>query len=285
MSYLQAQSTDLNLPGTVTYAASFLKDSALNWWLRYQQEVADGKRQPFANWGAFKQEFINTFTPVKPDYDARNKLDRLLQTRSVFDYASRYNTLMLELPNMDEGDRVHFFIRGLKPEIRMHVTLHKPATLHEAVELAIQADGLLWGMQKGRKPPSYAPRPNLPMQRQPVDSGPTPMELGSMQHENADPAELHVVEGRRKPPKCFYCDRAGHRIADCQQRKIDEAKQRRIQSNKPPAQQQQRPPFKGRNGRPPSRRSTNLVARLMVWVSQRAPRRHHPGRLMTHVSR
>jgi hypothetical protein len=74
-TYLQAQSTDLNLPGTVTYAARRLKDSALNWWLRYQQEVAAGKRQPFANWGAFKQEFINTFTPVKPDYDARNKLD------------------------------------------------------------------------------------------------------------------------------------------------------------------------------------------------------------------
>lgn len=49
-TYLQAQSTDLNLPGTVAYAASFLKDSALNWWLCYQQEVAAGKRQPFANW-------------------------------------------------------------------------------------------------------------------------------------------------------------------------------------------------------------------------------------------
>jgi hypothetical protein len=199
----------------------------------------------FCELGSFKQEFINKFTPVKPDYDACNKLDRLSQTRSVFDYASRYNTLMLELPNMDDGDRVHFFIRGLKPEIRLHVTLHKPATLHEAVELAIQADGLLWGMQKGRKAPSYAPRPNLPMQRQPVDSGPTPTELGSMQYEDADMAEMHVVEGRRKPPKCYYCNCAGHRIADCQQRKIDEA------------QQQQRPPLKGRNGRPPSRRSTN----------------------------
>jgi hypothetical protein len=33
-TYLQAQNTDLNLPGTVTFAASFLKDAALNWWLR-----------------------------------------------------------------------------------------------------------------------------------------------------------------------------------------------------------------------------------------------------------
>lgn len=257
-TYLQAQNTDLNQPGTVTYAASFLKDSALNWWLRCQQEVAAGKRQPFATWGAFKQEFIDTFTPVKPDYDARNKLDRLSQTRSVFDYASRYNTLMLELPNMDEADRVHFFIRGLKPEIRMHVTLRKPATLHEAVELAIQADGLLWGMQKGRKPSDFAPRSNYSGQRQPMDSAPTPMELGSMEHEDDVPSEMYVMEGRRKVLRCYYCQRAGHRIADCMIKKKDEAKQRQGPAAKPLAQQQQqRPPFKGKFSKPPSRRPTN----------------------------
>jgi hypothetical protein len=255
-TYLQAQSTDLNLPSTVTYAASFLKDSALNWWLRCQQEVAAGKRRPFASWAAFKKEFIDMFTPVKPDYDARNKLDRLMQTRSVFDYASRFNTLMLELPNMDEADRVHFFIKGLKPEIRMHVTLHTPATLHEAVELAIQADGLLWGMHKGRKLPSYAPRPNFPVQRQRVDSGPTPMELGSMEPEEGGQAELHYVQGKRKAIKCFYCQRAGHRIADCRQRKIDEQRDRRAQPFEPPTQQQ-RQQFQSKEGKPPSRRSTN----------------------------
>ena len=233
-TYLQAQGTDLNLASTVAYAASFLKDSALNWWLRYQQEVATGKRQPFANWAAFKQEFIDMFTPVKPDYDARNKLDHLVQNRSVFDYASRYNTLMLELPNMDEADRVHFFIRGLKPEIRMHVTLRKPATLHEAVERAIQADGLLWSMHKGRKPPSYPQRPNFPVQRQHVDSSPTPMELGSMESEESGQAEFNYVQGKRKTIKCFYCQRAGHRAADCRKRMSDEKKKREAQ----PATQQ-----------------------------------------------
>jgi hypothetical protein len=129
---------------------------------------------------------------------------------------------MLELPNMDEADRVHFFIKGLKPEIRMHVTLHKPTTLHEAVELAIQADGLLWGMHRGRKSPNYAPRPNFPVQRQQVDSGTTPMELGSMEPEESGQTKLHYMQGKPKTIRCFYCQRAGYRIADCRQRKIDE---------------------------------------------------------------
>ena len=255
-TYLQAQNTDLNLPSTVTYAASFLKDSALKWWLRYQQEVAAGKRQPFATWDAFKQEFIDTFTPVKPDFDARNKLDRLAQTRSVFDYASHFNTLMLELPNMDEADRVHFFIRGLKPETRMHVVLRKPTTLHEAVELAIQADGLLWSMQKGRKPPSSAARPNFPPPKQSRDSGPTPMELGSMEQDNPE-AELCFSEAKRTPLRCFYCHRIGHRTAFCRQRLLDELKNRQAQTSKPPVQQQRQPQFQNRGGKPPSRRSTN----------------------------
>eukprot|EP00882_Tetradesmus_deserticola_P003091 GHRQ01003280.1.p2 GENE.GHRQ01003280.1~~GHRQ01003280.1.p2 ORF type:complete len:327 (+),score=82.92 GHRQ01003280.1:2547-3527(+) len=256
-TYLQAQNTDLNQPGVVAYAASFLKDSALNWWLRYQQDVAAGKRQPFANWATFKQEFIDTFTPVKPDYEARNKLDRLSQTRSVFEYASHYNTLMLELPNMDEADRVHFFIRGLKPEIRMHVTLCKPSTLHEAVELAIQADGLLWSMHKGRKPPSYAPRPNFSGQKQSISSGPTPMELGSMEQEEDDQAKLYITESKRQPLKCFYCERIGHKIADCRQRKYDEAKNRRAQTSKPPVQPQRQVQFRKQGDKPSSRRPTN----------------------------
>lgn len=255
-TYLQAQNVDLNLPNAVTYAASFLKDSALNWWLRYQQEVAAGKRQAFANWAVFKQEFIDTFTPVKPDYDARHKLDRLNQTRSVFDYASQFNKLMLELPKMDEADRVHFFIRGLKPEVRMHVALHKPATLHDAVELAIQADSLLWSMHKGRKLPSFAPRPNFTSQKQPTDSGPTPMELGSMEQEDGGQAELYITEGRRRPLRCYYCNRAGHRIADCRQRKIDEKKNQQTQAPKPLTKQQQ-PQSRDKGGKPPSRRPTN----------------------------
>jgi hypothetical protein len=165
---------------------------------------------------------------------------------------------MLELPNMDEADRVHFFIKGLKPEIRMHVTLRKTATLHEAVELAIHADGLLWGMNKGRKPPNYVPRSNFPVQRQPADSGPTPMELGSMEQEEGGQTELNLVEDERKPLRCYYCHRAGHRIADCYQRKADEEKQQKSQPFKSPAQQeQQRPPFKGKGGKRPSCRSTN----------------------------
>ncbi len=258
-TFLQAQGVDLNLPSTVIYAASFLKDSALNWWLRYQQDVASGKRQVFADWASFKTEFIDAFTPVKPDYDARNKLDRLSQTRSVFEYASHFNMLMLELPNMDEADRVHFFIRGLKPEVSMHVTLRKPVTLHEAVELAIQADGLLWSMRKGRKPPNYTPRPNYTVHKQPVDSGPTPMELGSLEHGGGgDQAELNFTQGRRKTIKCFYCNRAGHRIADCRKRQFDEEKGKREQTSNPSTQQQQRQPqFRGKFGKPPSSRSTN----------------------------
>ena len=39
---------------------------------------------------------------------------------------------------------LHRFMFGLKPEIRLHVALKQPASLADAIELAIQVDSLLW---------------------------------------------------------------------------------------------------------------------------------------------
>jgi hypothetical protein len=48
------------------------------------------------------------------------------------------------------------------------------------------------------------------------------MELGSMEPEESGQTKLHYMQGKPKTIRCFYCQRAGYRIADCRQRKIDE---------------------------------------------------------------
>ena len=55
---------------------------------------------------------------------------------------------------MHEKDRVHRFLEGLRPEVRIHVELKNPTTLSDAVEWAIQADSLVWQIKRRRSSPT-----------------------------------------------------------------------------------------------------------------------------------
>lgn len=210
-TYLTAEGANLNNSSTVAIAAAYLKDSALNWYRQHEQAVAAGKAQPYSSWEEFKKAFIARFTPVDPEVDARERLDRLTQTRSVFAYAQEFNTYMLELPHMDENDRIHRFIRGLKPEVRIHVKLQQPTTLHDAVELAIKADSMVWerGRSFGntRSFNTSSSRGTAPSR----SNGPAPMELGAVEQQKP----------KTQPLKCFYCHKVGHKRLECKKRLAD----------------------------------------------------------------
>jgi len=224
-AYLKGQGADLCGAECIALAAAYLKDSALNWYRQFEQETDRGLHSGFANWAEFKEAFIKRFTPVDPEADARNKLDKLYQVRGAFVYAQEFNACMLELPKMEEHDRIHHFVKGLKPEVRIHVKLHDPASLSKAIELAIQADSMVWDVSR-----RSGTRPVMPMNRANVyrpsatigatTTGTTSSSGG------ASPMELGVTEGKSKiAPRssvvCFYCKKPGHMKRDCRKLKVN----------------------------------------------------------------
>ena len=74
-----------------------------------------------ANWVDLQQLLLNQFGPVNTDITARNKLDSLKQTGDIRDYINEFNSLIIELPNMHMGDKVHRFIQGLQDKIKKEV--------------------------------------------------------------------------------------------------------------------------------------------------------------------
>ena len=234
-TYLQAQGADLNSSATVAYAAAFLKDAALTWYRQYEQDVAKGHQTPFSTWRQFKEAFISRFTPIDPTETAREQLDKLVQTRSVYQYAQDFNTCMLELPEMHEADRVHSFIKGLKPAVRTHVKLQKPATLHDAVELAIKADSTVWQSSRNfSSTRAFGSNGSGSRGSNVQQQAATPMELGmadldAMQQTSGNfPQQQRTSQRqpqRQKPvAKCFYCGKPGHLKRQCQKLLRDQSR-------------------------------------------------------------
>ena len=59
----------------------------------------------------------------------------LSNSGSVADYTDRFNTLLANINNMAEPDRVHAYVKNLRKDIREKVIAHD----HEALSMAICA--------------------------------------------------------------------------------------------------------------------------------------------------
>lgn len=205
-TYLQAHRIDLGTPAAVTTAAGFLSGGALTWYrLRQQVDVARGIAQPFADWASFCAALITRFTPMSPEDTARQRLAQLKQRTSARQYAQDFNLCMLELPGMEEKDRIFHFLSGLKPTIRLYVQPHRPTTLHDAIELAIQMDTLVWQSKRSTSAFQSGTTGSTG-----ATHGPIPMDLGAMQ--SGQPRHDKTVV-------CFYCKKPGHIKRDCRLRK------------------------------------------------------------------
>jgi hypothetical protein len=230
-AYLQAEGYNLqHEPAAVTFAAAYLKDSALKWHRQHALDVQAGRKTDYAGWIDFKTAFIKRFTPVDPAVTARERLDRCRQTKSAYLYTSDFDSLVLELPNMDEADKLHKYISGLKPSLKMHVTLQRPKTLAEAQDLAIRADNSMWALRDGRS----ARGGDMPRSASShASAAPAPMELDRMEPGDDHEGQCYALNGSNKPRNtvaattgdndCWYCGKPGHYRRECRRMKADRA--------------------------------------------------------------
>lgn len=188
----------------VLFAVSLLRDAAVTWWRQLENDNTVATPR---DWNQFSLAFRTEFKPENTEQLARQKLQELQQRTTVSSYIRVFRDTMLELPEMDVKDALFVFTNSLKYQVKLHVLMNKPDSLHKAYELA-EAFEAAQCVARGFHTPRFGNQFGFHNRNMHITQGPTPMELDAVTTTPRD----------RSRVRCFRCGRTGHYRRECRQK-------------------------------------------------------------------
>lgn len=140
----------------ITTAANYFRHAALTWY-RYVCTIHDVSQM---RWSEFKQLMLKQFRLSNDEKIIRNKLNSLKQLTSVSKYNEIFNSLIIQLPTVDELTKLDMYTRNLKTNIQIQVALKEPSTLEEAQQIALRIDSILGDVRENRHQPPHHKQKN-----------------------------------------------------------------------------------------------------------------------------
>ncbi|KAI4218289.1 MAG: hypothetical protein L6R40_008788 [Gallowayella cf. fulva] len=190
----------------VFHITSYLEDDASTWWRLYCQRVERGEAPGLYNWWALRLVLLEQFSEINRLTTVRDEFANVRQTTSVASYISKFQSIVIELPEKSEGDQIHQFLRGLKKDVQVHTRTHQPQTLMHAMRVADEADRAVYASGSGVK---VVPAKGNYRGGGSGRNGPSPMQVGAVSLSLADKARA-ISEGL-----CFKCMKSGHNSREC----------------------------------------------------------------------
>ncbi|KAJ4723357.1 hypothetical protein OWV82_006740 [Melia azedarach] len=118
----------------VSITTMYLRGDAKLWWRTRTSE--DGDAQEIETWDSLKRELKAQFLPSNAGWRARELLKDLKQTGLVRDYVKQFSSLMLDIKNMSDEDKLFNFVSGLQPwaqtELRRQAVRDLPSAMAAA---------------------------------------------------------------------------------------------------------------------------------------------------------
>ena len=98
----------------VSITGMYLMGDAKLWWRTRLKGDAESGRPQISTWETLKRELKEQFLPTNAAWLARESLRILKQTGTVRDYVKEFSSLMLDIKNMSEEDKLFNFVSGLQ---------------------------------------------------------------------------------------------------------------------------------------------------------------------------
>jgi hypothetical protein len=209
----------------IQYTGTLLRNGAATWFRTVRQAP-----NPITVWDEFVRNLEANFVPSNAAKVARNKLASLKQSGSAREYIREFRTLVLDIPNMNESEKLDKFTRDLKPFLRREVEMKDPTTFSEAVQIVEKLDAVSYSAHNSYQRQQSDTSSESDSDFDAVDTpsepeGPMPMELNAVRPSTGTPTthrftkltpELRaqlLEEGR-----CLYCRELGHILQECPKR-------------------------------------------------------------------
>ena len=98
----------------VSITSMYLSGDAKLWWRTRMGDDAESRRPQIDTWETQKRELKEQFLPTNSAWLARESLKRLKHTGSVREYVKEFSSIMLDIRNMSDEDKLFNFISGLQ---------------------------------------------------------------------------------------------------------------------------------------------------------------------------
>ena len=212
LNLLALSSPELNLTDEIKiqFASTLLKSNAANW---YYMRVQAGDVPN--TWDDFKNGVRNEFVPQDNTRRQRDKLNKLIQNKSVASYLESFRNTVIAIPDISEAEKLDKFLNGLKPMIRLEVLKSGCDNMNDASRIALNVDSALYGagMFHGQNQAGQS-------------SGPQPMDIGNIQSEPHYRGKAYKgkKKGKNKARSqrakdlangtCFICHKKGCRASN-----------------------------------------------------------------------
>ena len=113
----------------IHYAATGFEDAALHWFVH---KVKSATVPAFADWKDFAKSLKEAFQPPHYQQHLRQQLKQICQTTTIQEYGMHYRNIMGQIDNMNELDKVLYFVDGLRSATKMKVSYQAPETFEDA---------------------------------------------------------------------------------------------------------------------------------------------------------
>ncbi|KAL0336608.1 UNVERIFIED_CONTAM: hypothetical protein Sradi_4872700 [Sesamum radiatum] len=92
----------------------YLTGDAKLWWRTRLSDNASANRDKIETWDILKKELKDQFLPCNTSWLARESLWKLRHVGTVRDYVKEFSSLMLDVRDMPEEDKLFNFLLGLQ---------------------------------------------------------------------------------------------------------------------------------------------------------------------------